>query len=305
MQPKILSILGAILFLLGGLYLLITYGPRPEEVAESRSYMDAQYTIAGVPVKLVDGVSEVSIPESSSKIITRFFGNEVHHDLNGDGREDVVFLMTQETGGTGTFFYVVAALNTVSGYSGSHALLLGDRIAPQTTELSQNPEHQNVIVVNYADRNPGEPMTTPPSQAKSIWLKFDVATMTLGEVVQNFEGEADPARMTLEMKKWSWASAAFKDGRQLVPMQPEKFSLTLSKDGTFSASTDCNGVGGEYAAKDGKISFTKMMSTKMFCEGSQEAEFSALLEGAETYRFTSKGELILELTLGSGSATFR
>ena len=45
----------------------------------------------------------------------------------------------------------VAALNTEAGWIGSQTTLLGDRIAPQTTELSQNPNHKNVIVVNYAD----------------------------------------------------------------------------------------------------------------------------------------------------------
>jgi hypothetical protein len=98
--------------------------------------------------------------------------------------------MTFNTGGTGTFFYVVAALNTVNGYVGSQGLLLGDRIAPQTTEMSQNPRHVNVIVVNYADRKPGEPMVTEPSVGKSIWIKLDPKIMQFGEVVQNFEGES-------------------------------------------------------------------------------------------------------------------
>lgn len=161
-----------------------------------QDYKNATYIIEGKSVKLVDGLSETeAAPGSAAKIITRYFGNEVKHDLNDDGREDVAFLLTQETGGSGTFFYVVAALNTPAGYVGSDAVLLGDRVAPQTTHMdegqtSNGTTRQNVIVVNYVVRLPGEPFTARPSLGKSIWLKLDPNTMKLGEVAQNFEGEA-------------------------------------------------------------------------------------------------------------------
>ena len=139
------------------------------------------YTIDGTPVTLVDGLSETeAAPGSAAMVTTRYFGNEVETDLNNDGREDVAFLITQEAGGTGTFFYVVAALNTESGWVGSQGFFLGDRIAPQTTEMSK--DDQNSIVVNYADREDGQAMSEPPSVGKSVWLKFDTETMSFGEV---------------------------------------------------------------------------------------------------------------------------
>lgn len=157
-------------------------------------FKDAEYLIDGQKIKLENGVSEISIPGSTAKIITTYFGNEVRHDLNDDGREDAVFLLTQTKGGSGTFFYVVSALYMPSGYIGSDAVLLGDRVSPQTTEIDENETavgsiRKNVIVVNYADRKPGEPMTAPPSIGKSIWLKLDPSTMRFAEVAQNFEGE--------------------------------------------------------------------------------------------------------------------
>jgi len=157
---------------------------------------NATYNIDGKEITLVEGISEIEIaPDLSSKIITKYFGNEVRHDLDDDGREDVVFLLTQETGGSGVFFYIVAALNTPYGYLGSHAFFLGDRIAPQTTHMdegltSRGTNRQNVIVVNYAVRLPDEPFTARPSIGKSTWLKLDTTTMQFGEVVQNFEGES-------------------------------------------------------------------------------------------------------------------
>ncbi len=154
-------------------------------------YKDADYQIDGTVVHLSHGVSETeAAPGSASKITTRYFGNEYKTDLNHDGREDVVFLLTQETGGSGTFYYVVAALNTEQGYVGSDGYLLGDRIAPQSTGPSQSPRHKDVVVVNYAERAAGEPVTTPPSVGRSAYLKLDIASMQWGIVEPDFEGES-------------------------------------------------------------------------------------------------------------------
>ncbi|MCR4306792.1 MAG: META domain-containing protein [Candidatus Yonathbacteria bacterium] len=270
------------------------------------SHKDASYMIDGRTITLKDSVSEIeAVPGSASKIVTRYFGNEVRRDLNEDGREDVVFLMTQETGGTGTFYYVVAALNMPEGYIGSQGLLLGDRIAPQTTKMSRDPGHINVIVVNYAERKPGESFATPPSVGKSIWLKLDSNTMQFGEVVQNFEGEADPARMTLTMKTWIWIKTTYNNDTELVPKKTEAFTLTFREDGSFSATTDCNIMSGAYEVKDDQITFKDIVATRMFCEGSQEREFSSMLGEVQSFFFTNRGELVLGLKFDSGSVIFR
>jgi len=155
----------------------------------SSDYKNAVYNIDGKTIKLENGYAEETIPQSTSKIITRYFGNDLITDLNNDRRDDVVFLITQETGGSGTFYYVVSAINTDKGYVGSDGYLLGDRIAPQTINNSQNPQHKNVIVVNYADRQDGEPMTAQPSVGKSVYLKLD-DNNSWGVVVNDFEGES-------------------------------------------------------------------------------------------------------------------
>jgi hypothetical protein len=128
--------------------------------AAAADYKNIAYEIDGRVITLTNGLSEIpAAPGSASTITTRYFGNEATGDLTADGLPDVAFLITQSGGGSGTFFYVVAALRTRDGgYVGTNGVLLGDRIAPQSTQI------QNAIVtVNYADRKPGEAMTTPPS----------------------------------------------------------------------------------------------------------------------------------------------
>lgn len=295
--------IGAVALLVIGALLVWTQYPKASVPATAGvDYKNATYMIDGKPVTLVNGVSEVeAAPGSASKVVTKYFGNNAKGDINGDGIVDLAFLITQEGGGSGTFFYAVGAVQNADGtYKGTDAVLLGDRIAPQTTEI-QNGQ----VIVNYAVRKNDEPMTAQPSIGKTMRLKLDPATMQFGEVAQNFEGEADPATMKLDMKTWVWVSALFNDGRELKPNKSDAFTIAFGKDARFSAHTDCNTVSGGYSATNGKITFNEMASTKMFCEGSQESDFTKLLETASGYHFTSKGELILDLKFDSGSATFR
>lgn len=135
---------------------------------------DGTFTINGKTVTLKNGVSEIeTAPDSSSKIITRYFGNDVKYDFDKDGREDSAFIITQETGGTGVFYYVVALLNKIDGSVGSEGLLLGDHIDPQTTEIGNG----GIVIVNYADRKPNESFSVQPSVAKSKRLLLDLSTI--------------------------------------------------------------------------------------------------------------------------------
>ena len=95
-------------------------------------------------------------------------------DLNGDGLPDVAFIITQDSGGSGTFYYVVAALKTQTGYQGTNAIFLGDRIAPQNTEI-KNEE----VAVNYADRKSSDPMTASSSIGISKYLKVVGTELTV------------------------------------------------------------------------------------------------------------------------------
>ena len=264
-------------------------------------HKNATFVIDNTPITLMNGVSEVEQAGSASKIVTKYFGNEAKGDLNNDGIPDAAFLLTQETGGSGTFFYVVAAIQTPNKtYNGTHAAFIGDRIAPQSTGI-----HNGLVVVNYADRAPGEPMTAQPSVGKSIWFKLDPETMQFGEVEQDFEGEADPSRMTLNMKTWNWISALYNDGREVRPKKAGVFTLTFQEKGRFTATTDCNSVGGQYVAEGKSITFSALFMTKRYCEGSEEGEFMRLLQETSGYHFTSRGELILDLKFDSGSVILR
>jgi len=197
-MSKIKRIIAVVSLLIVGviLYLIFSTPSQTETNTQEQppalsDHKNISYMIDGQSVQLTDGYSIIeTAPDSGTKKITSYFGNELVTDLDGDGVDDVAFVLTQETGGSGVFYYAVAALNTENGYVGSDGYLLGDRIAPQSTDISPNPRHKNVVVFNYADRELDEPMTTQPSVGKSVYLKLVPDTMQWGIVEPDFEGES-------------------------------------------------------------------------------------------------------------------
>jgi hypothetical protein len=161
-MKKGLLIIGLVIVVVAG----IVYLSQKPSVAQ-KDYKNIAYKIDGEIFQLKNGLSESEINSSSaSKTTTRYFGNEARADLNGDGKEDIVFLLTQNNGGSGTFYYVVAALSSDDGYKGTNGIILGDRIAPQTTEIKDGE-----IIVNYADRKLDDAFVVEPSIGVSKYLK--------------------------------------------------------------------------------------------------------------------------------------
>jgi hypothetical protein len=169
MQRNLLMFLAVLVLAIAGILYLQKNGKDITPTNSTIRYKNIGYIFDGRAVTLMDGYAEEEIaPDSATKLITQYFGNEVKGDLNGDGKDDVAFLVTQSAGGSGTYYYVVAALKVADSYIGTNAIYLGDRIAPQTTEI-----HDGKLVVNYADRAPLDSMTTQPSIGVSRYLVVD------------------------------------------------------------------------------------------------------------------------------------
>lgn len=265
---------------------------------------NSTYTVDGVTFTLTEGMEAQELtPGSVTKNILSIFGEPVYGDLNKDGKDDAAVLLVNHSGGSGTFYYAVLAIATGTKYVTTNTLLLGDRIAPQTVEI-----HDGRAVFNYAERRTDESMTVQPSIGKSLFIHYDANTGTIGELVQNFEGEADVNTMALPMKSWIWVKTQLNDGSITIPKKTNAFTLTfIPKTKKVAIATDCNTMGGSYATTttNKSLAFKQLVSTRMFCEGSQEQEFSKTLQDISSYMFTSKGELILEIKMDSGVMIFK
>jgi len=104
---------------------------------------------------------------------------------------------------------------------------------------------------------------------------------------------------------WVWERTEMKSGEIVRPEAGKEKAFTLRFDsakGAVSGTTDCNGFGGEYTAgAANRLSFGPFISTLMFCEGSQEADFRKMIEQSRRYFFTEDGNLVLVMENETGT----
>ncbi len=148
----------------GDLYLELSYDSGTMRFQNAESYdinptdpADAVYTIENQKVQLHQGKnSQPAAPGSDITIESSIAGSPQYGDLNDDNISDAVIFLRRNSGGSGEFFYVAAALHNTAGWQGTNAILLGDRIIPHSIEINDG-----IVTVNYLDRRRDEPMSAP------------------------------------------------------------------------------------------------------------------------------------------------
>lgn len=135
-----------------------------------REYKNISYEIDGNIIGLRNGMSNDDIGGggASSRISTRSIDYDTKADFNNDGAEDAAFMLVQYGGGTGTFYYLVAALKSEDTYKGTNAVFIGDRIKPQNIEFKDSR-----VIVYYLDRGDEEPFTANPTIKKIKYFKVE------------------------------------------------------------------------------------------------------------------------------------
>jgi len=95
---------------------------------------------------------------SSSRIRITILGEPISGDLDRDSMEDAALFIIYQGGGSGTFYYIGAALAERGQFRGINTILLGDRISGPIAMIQNG-----LIIVNYFDRKPSEPMAAVPN----------------------------------------------------------------------------------------------------------------------------------------------
>lgn len=133
----------------------------------------ATYVVENRPIALSGGKALIpAAPGSAERVETSLFGMPAWGDLDSDGDDDAAVILVHRTGGSGSFYYVAAALREGEGFKGTNAVLLGDRIAPQTLQI-----RNGVLIANFAERGPGEAMTAAPRSARSRYLTLQAGQL--------------------------------------------------------------------------------------------------------------------------------
>ena len=133
--------------------------------------LNTTYVIENQSITLTDGFSDKEVvPGSSSKIKTIKWNEPINGDLNADDIDDATFILTQNSGGSETFYYIVVAINDQVDKKtiGTNGILLGDRITLQNMSIENG-----IITVNYTNRKKEESMTDSPSIGVSKYFILD------------------------------------------------------------------------------------------------------------------------------------
>ncbi len=235
-MKKTLIILGSVIIFFGlayvAFFLYINSRTAPADIGTSPDVKNKMiYTIGDRNFFMVNGrAEENSNNDSSSKDVLTMFGEPVYGDLNGDGLEDAAVLLVNNLGGSGTFYYVAVAIkNNDNSYKATNALLLGDRIAPQTVEI-----HDGQAVYNYADRLPDESMTAQPSVGKSFYIQYDKNSGQISELIKTITMTEAQAKVIAE-------NTCIKGGESLAPGYYNEGTKTWWFDANLNSTREgCN-----------------------------------------------------------------
>lgn len=131
----------------------------------------------------------------------------------------------------------------------------------------------------------------------SVFIKTDCAQTTILKT-PSLENK-------LSGKKWTWGVTLMNNDTNTIPRQRDAFTITFNEDGSFDGETDCNNFFGQYEREGNKISFGPIAMTRMYCEDSQESEFTQSLSEVDQFMFDENDNLILLMKLDSGSMLFQ
>jgi len=106
-------------------------------------------------VTLADGHFEQGLSDSAASVTVDLI-RSARGDLNGDGIEDGLALLAVDTGGSGTFLYLVAVINQAGEPQQAAAQFLGDRIDVQSIGVEDG-----IVQIAMITHAPDDPQCCP------------------------------------------------------------------------------------------------------------------------------------------------
>jgi hypothetical protein len=129
-------------------------------------------------VTLTDGVFASQTGQGASETTRVDFASAATGDLDGDGVADAAVVLVAQTGGSGSFYYLVALLGDTGSPQQAAVTLLGDRI-----ELQQLTIVNAGIVLVALMSGPDDPLCCPSQQTTSTYRLAGGALTLLEQVV--------------------------------------------------------------------------------------------------------------------------
>jgi heat shock protein HslJ len=236
-------------------------------------------------IRLTDGKyeGEPFVEGGASRPTVAFINVYAFGDLNGDGLDDAVVVLVENSGGSGSFVYLAAVLNRGGNPENVAMQFLGDRGQVQSLTIAEGE-----ITVNLATHSPDDPMCCPSQQEVQVYA------LQGNGLVQLSTSELDITGVTWQ---W-WGLVETEPAAQSVVPNSENYTLVLQSDGSLHVKADCNVVGGAYTLDGDALVIELGPSTMAFCgEASLDRQYLELLGGVESYALEDD-QLILKSSAG-------
>lgn len=211
-------------------------------------------------------------------------------DLDGDGLEEAVVVLTYSAGGTGVFSFLAVVTREGGTLRNVATLALGDRVQIRSARIDG--ARLRVSALQAGDNDAA---CCPGDLVDWEWTLAGGRPSTLGAVKTGRLSLATLAGTVWILRAWDVT----------VPAEPEPL-VTLSYDaGRFTGTSGCNRyvVAVEDGATPGAVKVGPLAVTNMACpepQSSVEARFLGRLVGARTFGFML-GRLAISHTRNDGS----
>jgi heat shock protein HslJ len=269
--------------------------PLKEESLKNTEY----HGIYAETIRLTDGMHEGEpfVEGGASRPTVTFTGVYAFGDLNGDGVDDAVAVLVENSGGTGSFRYLAAVLNQGGSPKNVATYFLGDRGQVQSVSIAEGE-----ITVDVVAHGPDDPMCCPSQREVQVYaLRGDELAQLSSQVIGSGEdpdsgaGSASGSAAITGITWHWWGLVETDPAAQSVVPDPESYTLEFLADGTYCILADCNRGSGIYTVESESLTLLPGPMTRAYCgETSLDAQFLANLANVSGYALDGD-RLILDL----------
>ena len=214
-------------------------------------------------------------------------------DLTGDGADEAVVLLAENSGGSGSFIYiaVVAAQNgqTVNTVT----TLLEDR-----AQIDYMGIEDGQLVIKLLAHGPDDPMCCPTQKSiRKFKLDGNKLLETGNEIIETVSD-------TLTGVTWNWLGSIYSNDTKSEVTAPGDFTIIFNEDGSYNGKADCNNFSGLYTLEGSSIVIQPGAMTRAMCPQQELADQYLKDLGAAAIYFFSDGHLFLDMKVDAGTMEF-